>query len=112
MEISRRGRSLDVVVTDKSGTPVSGLELKDFTVLDNNQPAKILSFHESGAGPQVDPPVEVILLIDKVNLDFKEVAFVRQEVEKFLGQNAGHLAQPVSLFVLTNQGLDVQQQPS
>jgi VWFA-related protein len=107
---------LDVVVTDKSGAPQSGLELKDFSVLDNNQPVKILSFHaphtSGDAGQDAGPPVEVILLIDKVNLEFKEVAFVRQEVEKFLSQNGGHLAQPVSLFVLTNRGLDVQQQPS
>ncbi len=26
---------LDVVVTDKSGTPVSGLKQEDFTLLDN-----------------------------------------------------------------------------
>jgi hypothetical protein len=35
---------LDVMVTDKSGKPVSGLDLKDFTLLDNSLPAKILSF--------------------------------------------------------------------
>src|SRR5271154_4063019 len=32
---------LDVVVTDKSGRPVSGLVLTDFTLLDNEQPEKI-----------------------------------------------------------------------
>jgi len=39
---------LDVMVTDKAGAPVSGLELKDFTLLDNNQPGKILSFQAFG----------------------------------------------------------------
>jgi len=104
---------LDVVVTDKSGALVPGLELKDFTVLDNNQPAKIASFHastESGQG--AEPPVEVILLIDKVNLEFKEVSFVREEVEDFLSRNGGHLAQPVTLLFFTNRGLDVQPEPS
>jgi VWFA-related protein len=104
---------VDVVVTDKSGKPVSGLDLKDFTLLDNNQPAKIVSFHASdGAGQGGDPPVEVILLIDTVNLDFKYVASVRQEMEKFLSQNGGHLAHPVSLFVLTNLGLDAARAPT
>lgn len=40
--------SLDVVVTDKAGAPISGLELKDFTLLDNDQPGKILSFQAFG----------------------------------------------------------------
>jgi len=104
---------LDVVVTDKSGKPVSGLELKDFTLLDNNQPAKILSFQAvDGTAHKAHPPVEVILLIDTVNQTHQQVAFVRQEIEKFLRQNDGHLAQPVSLFVLTNDGVDAQRLPS
>ena len=35
---------LDVVVTDASGTPIPGLPLRDFTVLDNGEPSRILSF--------------------------------------------------------------------
>jgi VWFA-related protein len=104
---------LDVVVTDKSGKPVSGLDLKDFTLLDNNQPAKILSFHAVGGTVQkAEPPVEVILVLDTVNLPFQAVSIVRQQIVNFLLQNGGHLAQPVSLFVLTNQGLDVQRRPT
>jgi VWFA-related protein len=104
---------LDVVVTDKSGKPVSGLDLKDFTLLDNNQPAKILSFHAVGGTAQkAEPPTEVILVLDIVNLPFQAVSVVRQQIANFLLQNGGHLAQPVSLFVLTNQGLDVQRRPT
>jgi hypothetical protein len=36
--------SLDVVVTDKSGKPVPGLQQQDFTLLDDKQPQTILSF--------------------------------------------------------------------
>src|SRR3984957_3646131 len=36
---------LDVVVTDQSGRPVPGLQLSDFTLLDNGRPLKFLSFH-------------------------------------------------------------------
>ncbi len=104
---------LDVVVTDKAGAPVSGLELKDFTLLDNNQPGRILSFHAFGGSAQkTTPPVEVILLIDTVNEPFEEVSITRQQIANFLRQNGGHLAQPLSLFVLTNQDLDVQNRPS
>ncbi len=104
---------LDVVVTDKAGAPVSGLELKDFTLLDNNQPGKILSFQAFGGSTQkAAPPAEVILLIDTVNEPFQEVSITRQQIANFLLQNGGHLAAPVSVFVLTNQGVDAQNRPT
>ena len=104
---------LDIVVTDKAGARVSGLELKDFTLLDNNQPGKILSFQAFGGNLQkASPPVEVILLVDTVNEPFQQVSITRQQIANFLRRNGGHLAQPVSLFVLTNQDLDVQNLPT
>ena len=39
-----RRLTLDVVVTDKSGHPVPGLQQQDFTLLDDKQPQTILSF--------------------------------------------------------------------
>lgn len=36
--------NLDVVVTDNSGKPVPGLKPRDFSLLDNGQPQKILYF--------------------------------------------------------------------
>jgi VWFA-related protein len=104
---------LDVVVTDKSGKPVSGLELKDFTLLDNGQPGKILSFHAVDETVQkAHPPVEAILVIDTVNENHQQVSFVRQEIESFLRQNGGRLAQPVSIFLLTDEGVHAQPQLS
>src|ERR1039457_240705 len=61
--------SLDVVVTDKWGKPVSGLEAGDFTLLDNGQAEKMVSFQafdEIAALPT--PPAELILVIDAINL--------------------------------------------
>jgi hypothetical protein len=84
---------LDVVVTDKAGKPVSGLELKDFTLLDDGRPAKILSFHGIDAVAQAaSKPVEVILMLDAVNLGFQAVARTRLQLADFLRQNGGHLA--------------------
>jgi len=104
---------LDVVVSAKDEKPVAGLDLNDFTLLDNNLPAKILSFHAyGGAAAKPAPPPEVILLLDTVNLGFQSVTLARQDIEKFLHQNGGHLAQPVSIFVFTNEGVKVQLQPS
>jgi VWFA-related protein len=78
---------LDVVVLDQSGRPVSGLELKDFIL-------------------------KVILLLDAVNLGFQALARVRDQIADFLRRNGGHLAQPVSVFVFTNDGMKVLLQPS
>jgi VWFA-related protein len=104
---------LDVVVTDKAGKPVSGLELKDFTLLDDNRPGKILSFHAVDAVAQAaSRPVEVILFLDAVNLGFQRVAQSRDQIAKFLRQNGGHLAQPVSIFVFNDDGVKVLAQPS
>jgi VWFA-related protein len=104
---------LDVVVTDKSGKPVSGLAPSDFTLLDDKQPARILSFHEYGeTASAAAPSVEVILLLDTVNVGVQYVSFERQEIEKFLRQNGGHLAHPVSILLMTNLGLTVEAAPS
>jgi len=104
---------LDVVVTDKAGKPIPGLELKDFALKDNNLPAQILSFHSTGATDEAKMhPVEVIVLLDAVNLGFQTVSQSREQISKFLRRNDGHLAQPVSIFEFTDDGVKVLLQPS
>ena len=104
---------LDVLVSDAAGKPVLSLEPLDFKIMDDNQPRKILSFRSfDGISVKPDPPVEVILLIDATNLPFQQVSFTRQEIVRFLRQNGGHLAQPVSIMLLTDAGLRVQPRPS
>lgn len=110
----KRRISLDVAVTDKTGQAVGDLEPFDLTLLDNNQPRKILSFRrtDSATGSRFDPPVEVILVIDAVNLPYQAVTLQRLEVEKFLRLNKGQLEFPTSVFLFTSQGLHVQPAPS
>jgi VWFA-related protein len=94
---------LDVVVTDKSGKSVAGLESKDFTLLDNGQPQKIVSFRAvDGRTAQSEPTVEVILVVDTLNLQSHEIPLAIGEAEKFLRRNNGHLTQPVSLYLLSS----------
>ena len=103
---------LDVVVTDKSGNPVTTLEPKDFTLLENDHTDKILSFHAfDGVLAKPNPPVEVILVIDTVGMSGGQLLIAEHEVEKFLRQNNGHLAQPVSMFYLSDTGFWVPPQP-
>jgi VWFA-related protein len=96
---------LDVVVAPKSGAPVIGLQKKDFTLVDNKSPQPITSFKAVSRGQE---PVKVILLIDAVNIDFDRVAYVREEVQKLLRADSGHLAQPMTIAVLTDQGTQMQ----
>lgn len=92
---------LDVVVAERSGAPVSGLQLEDFTLLDNNVPQTIVSF-EAVDGRQAH--VEVILVIDAVNVEARELAIEREEIKRFLKTDQGRLAYPTTFAVLTETG--------
>jgi VWFA-related protein len=98
--------ALNVVVTDKAGKPFPGLEEQDFTLLDNKRPQKITSF-DAVRGPNANqsPPVEVILLLDDVNSTITNVAYERQQAEKFLGRDNGALSHPMSFALLSDAGL-------
>jgi VWFA-related protein len=96
---------LDVVVTPKSGPPVAGLEQQDFTLLDNKAPQTITSFQALGGS---EAPIEVILVVDTVNTGAESVVFERQQIDKFLRANGGHLAHRTALAIFTDTGTKVQ----
>jgi VWFA-related protein len=105
---AERRMYLDVVVTDASGHSVSGLQQSDFTVLDTNATQSIDSFHAVD-GLTAESPVEIVLVLDTMNTSFQQMAMVRQGVERFLRQNGGHLALPVSAVFLTDTGVKANQ---
>ncbi len=96
---------LDVVVTQKSGPPVSGLQQQDFTILDNKAPQTIQSFL---AVRERDAPIEVVLVVDDVNTGLENIAYERTEIDKFLKTDEGRLAHPIALAFLTDDGIKVQ----
>lgn len=104
-EQSPTGIHLDVVVTSKSGPPVIGLQQQDFTVLDNKVSQPIRSF-QAVSGDQA--PIEIILLIDGVNTPYMRLAYARDEIDKFLRANGGHLSHPISLAIFTDTGTQIQ----
>lgn len=118
--------SLDVVVTDKAGHPVPGLQQADFTLLDSGQPATITSFAAiDTAAPAASPspaahtaaptaaPTQVVLVIDEVNTPFVAVGVERIQLHNFLTQNQGHLALPVTIAMVTDTGVkQMNQHPS
>lgn len=95
---------LDVTVMDSAGHAVSGLEQPDFTVLDDDRAQPIDSFRPvNGLTPETS--VEIVFVLDTMNTSFQQMAAVRQDVEKFLRENGGHLALPVSAVFLTDTGI-------
>jgi len=95
---------LDVVVTPKSGPPVSGLQQQDFTVFDNKAPQTILTFQ---AVRGREAPIDVVIVLDDVNIGFANAAYERSEIDKFLRTDRGHLAHPMALAFLTDDGIRV-----
>ncbi|MFY9904770.1 MAG: VWA domain-containing protein [Terriglobales bacterium] len=99
---------LDVVVTDKTGNPIPGLQQSDFTILDDKQPQPILSFRAFDEASKADEsPQQVIFVIDEVNGSTRPVSNARQQLEKFLRRGDGQLPVPMSLVFLTDQGTQV-----
>jgi VWFA-related protein len=103
--------TLDVNVTDKSGKPVSGLQQSDFTLIDNKQPQNILSFQVMDSKSD-GLPVEVFLLVDRVNSTVQNSADVRQQVGKYLNQNGGQLRLPTSFIFFSDSGTSIQKAPT
>lgn len=101
---------LNVIVTDKTGKPVTGLRQQDFTLLDDNHESPIVGFRAHDGNTVTTGPVRVILIIDAVNVGFQEVSYSRYGIDAFLRKDGGRLAAPVSVYWYTDQGLEGQGQ--
>ncbi len=117
---------LDITVVDKNGNPVvTGLTRDDFTITEDKQPQKIFSFeapdvHElrtvnpedanaastTPSGAQGNAP-ETILLLDLLNTQFADFAFVRDQTRKFLLAQQEEMTAPVEMLVLGNTDLKI-----
>ncbi|MGC1871810.1 MAG: VWA domain-containing protein [Acidobacteriaceae bacterium] len=97
---------LDVVVRDRAGKPVAGLNRDDFSLLDAGQPRKIVAFRAmTGHDHHPDSSVPIILLLDTLGLPPAVATYEREQVEKFLRQNSGRLSYPVTMYSLETAGL-------
>jgi VWFA-related protein len=115
---------LDVVVTDKSGKPVSNLSRDDFQVLEDKNPQAVASFERPDQhkysistveGKPGEPerhgrgvsPALTILVIDALNTEFLDTAYAREMVMKYLKTHGPRLAQPTSLMMVTDTQLEL-----
>lgn len=116
-----------VVVTDKAGKHIHGLNKEEFTVLENGKPVSVTAFEELTANtgritmPAVPPgqfrnlsledpkPRNVVVIaLDTVNTPFLDQAYGRRELVKFLAHNLDS-GQVFSLMLITSHGLKVVQ---
>jgi VWFA-related protein len=107
-QTSASGRiSINVVVSDKLGHPVAGLQASDFTLLDNKQPQKLVGFRAIDHETLRTDPVHVVIVVDMINTGFDTVARERQELATFLKEDGGELANPTSIAIFADSGLKV-----
>src|SRR5262249_17814847 len=119
IRVTTRMVLVDVVVTDKQGKPVPGLRAEDFTIEEKGKTQKIASFTtspEAGAKPEPLPPgiysnraqyrspggPITVLLLDALNTAFKDQAYARQQMLKFVQQQY-RPGQRMAVFTLTGQ---------
>jgi VWFA-related protein len=109
---------LDVTVLDKRGRPVvTGLTKDDFTITEDKKPQRIFSFeapeahtmaNAGAANPQGKAPVTIFVL-DLLNSDFEDFAFIRYSVQKYLAAQPRQLKAPAEMMVIGNESLELIQ---
>jgi VWFA-related protein len=117
---------VDVVVTDKKGQPVTGLKPEDFTVEENGKKQKVSVFVPPGIANQsaptpapagvfsnhpesLSPPgVPTVLLLDAMNSPFKDQAYARSQMLKYVLEQ-GQTGRPMAVMTLTDRLRVLQQ---
>jgi len=95
---------LNMVVTDQYGTPVKGLKQDDFELLDNGQQRAIFTLRELG-GSREAAPTHVVLMLDAVNNNGRDIGNDRKGIEQFLKRSQTPLTYPTSLAILSESGV-------
>ena len=70
--------SVPAVVTDKTGHPIAGLKLDNFTVLEDGQPQRLLNFATT------ETPFEIALLLDTSGSTRDDLGLIRDAAKAFV----------------------------
>jgi len=115
---------IPALVTDKSGTHISGLKKEDFTVLENGVEQKIATFEEiTSDAHRVSRPTNpnefsnslaagssagriTLIVLDLINTPFSDQEYSRKELFKYLSQSVDR-TEPTALYTLTRNGINV-----
>lgn len=93
----------DVAAANVAGNAVSDLAPGDFTLLDNGQPARIRTLHNSLAAQE--PAPELIFVLDAVHLSSQQLSQTEHAIAHFLRRNSGRMDSPCFVYRFTRQGL-------
>jgi VWFA-related protein len=99
---------LNVLVTDRSGKPVRGLKEDDFALLDSGQLRTLSSFRVV-EGSKGLVPARIVLMLDTVNNNPRDITNDRKGIEQYLKQSQARLLYPTSIAVLSGSGTRVLQ---
>jgi VWFA-related protein len=103
--------TIDIVVTNAAGNPVSDLAPRDFTLLDNGQPARIRTLHNFLAETS-EPAPELIFILDSVNLSPQQLTRTESAIVHFLRRNEGRLEATCFVYRLARDGLFSSSKPT
>ena len=114
---------LDVTVTDAADRAVTDLTEKDFTILEDGARQKIDTFESPGmhvipvqekknAEPDISLRFEenlpvTVLVLDELNTHYKDLAFARFKLGKFLEAEPEPMPQPTALVLLGQTRLEM-----
>jgi VWFA-related protein len=106
---------MDVTVLDRKGRPVvKGLTRDDFTITEDKKPETIFSFeppqaHLSNAAAESGKAPVTIFVLDRLNSQFEDFAFISYSIKKYLRSMPKQLDSPSELMVLGNNSLEMVQ---
>jgi VWFA-related protein len=121
LRINSRAVLVDVIVTDRSGKPVTGLKQDAFAVTEQGKPQTIGFFEEHTAAPEAapqempklppnvfsnfspnpQPPAVNVLLLDSLNTNMENESFVHSQAMKFL--KSAKPGSPMAIFTMGQQ---------
>jgi VWFA-related protein len=128
IKVSVRLVTLDVVVTDRKGNPVTNLTPADFRVYEDAQLQTIKNFEPPSAHampmpggkrevvvasaadlPKIGNAPVTLLVLDELNTAFSDMSFARQSLQKYLLAQPEILNQPMALLVANNNTFQLLQ---
>jgi VWFA-related protein len=97
---------LDLAITDRGGQPVAGLSEGEITVLDEVQPAKLVTFQAfDGVRTFPESTTHIVFIVDALDMDGEQVAAAKRALRELLLEKSGFLVHSTSTYQLDATGM-------